>query len=315
MSKDPIRGCIESHYANQGTIDWKYLNGTDYVLCDCTDCRLIYQKYVPKANLLDQIYNVMVSAAFLREHERTLLTVDNFENIAGELAVLFRIINKHPTKILFLDHGLGYSRWARVAKAMGAKVFGTEISAEKIDVARMLGIEIVPDDILSDMRFDIIHTEQVLEHLTEPAEDFRRLASQLAPEGIIKVAVPPQGEIRKQLKAHGMMNWSPQVGMLEGSQKETAKDRDYVSILPLEHLNAFSPRSMHLLSKDCHLKLVSRVRRQAVPLYISSGPLVLRSVIQLSKVVLRPVFRRDSGYYLFARSRSNPSFADRRVAS
>src|SRR5579872_1235569 len=158
MAENPIRGFFERHYKNQGTIDWKYFVGTDYVLCDCAECGLIYQRYAPRENLLRYLYNDLISQSVLDEIETDRLTIDNFEKIAGELTSLFRLLGKHPTKIRFLDYGFGHARWARIAKAMGAKVFGTELSPEKIALARSLGIEVVPDDALVGMQFDLVHT-------------------------------------------------------------------------------------------------------------------------------------------------------------
>lgn len=285
MAENPIRGFLERHYKNQGTIDWKYLVGTDYVLCDCAECGLIYQRYAPTEILVRYIYNHLISPSVLTEIETDRLTIDNFEKIAGELSCLFRLLDKHPTKIRFLDYGFGHARWARVAKAMGAKVFGTELSSEKIALARTLGIEIVPDEVLVGMRFDLVHTEQVFEHLVAPAHEFHKLAKVLSCDGILKVAIPPQGSIRRQLKAHGV------------------RDQDYTSILvvgALEHLNAFSPRSMQVLAKRYDLRLTSRVRRQTIPFDPWGGVRLAGFLARVSRVTLRPL-RRDSGYYLFRR--------------
>ena len=89
----PVRNFIESHYGNQGGwLNWNKLEGKDFVLCDCLDCGLIYQKYIPNEATLHEIYDVMIGPKFLYELELASLTVDNFEKIAGELDVLFRIL-------------------------------------------------------------------------------------------------------------------------------------------------------------------------------------------------------------------------------
>jgi 2-polyprenyl-3-methyl-5-hydroxy-6-metoxy-1,4-benzoquinol methylase len=126
------------------------------------------------------------------------------------LGFLFRVVDKPPWQVRFLDHGFGHGRWARVAVAMGASVVATEISPEKVVNASKIGAQIVPHEVLSDMQFDIIHTEQVFEHLTDPERDFQTLAKALSKVGLMKVAVPPQGNIRASLKANGMISWSPQ---------------------------------------------------------------------------------------------------------
>jgi SAM-dependent methyltransferase len=221
----------------------------------------------------------MIDPSFLSQFELDLLTIENFGEIAGEMTSLFRMLDKHPSQVSVLDYGFGYARWARVATAIGAKVFGAEISPDKISLAQSLGIEVISTEDLPSMRFDIVHTEQVFEHLVEPRIEFEKLSNLLTCGGIMKVAVPRQGNIRRHLKSG-------------------ITDKDYESMLPvgaLEHLNAFSHRSMEVLAQSQNTKLVTYVRRQAIFFDLSD---VARSLTRLAKVMLRS-FRRDSGYYLF----------------
>jgi SAM-dependent methyltransferase len=301
LTSDPIRGMISTHYRCQGLINWEYLEGTDYTICDCTNCELIYQRNIPNDVVLNQIYNVMISPVFLKKFETSLLTVGNFENIANELGALFRRISKHPTQALVLDYGFGYGRWARVAVAMGAKVFATEISPEKISFAQTIGVEIIDDGAISEMRFDLIHAEQVFEHLTHPRQVFERLASALAPGGVMIVGVPRQGKIRRLLKQYGMIDWSP----LEGAWNPDVGKRggrryqDYNCIIPLEHLNAFSRKAIETLGNNSDLRLLSQLRRQVIPLHLSNVSAMGQSVVELSKTFATPMLRRESGSYIF----------------
>ena len=302
LTRDPVRSFIESHYKSQGRIDWQYLEGTDYVICDCTNCGLLYQKNVPNELMLDQLYNVMIGPKFLSDLEANRLTIDNFEQIAGELGLLFRLIDKPPRQVRFLDYGFGHGRWARVAVAMGASVFATEISLEKVAYASEIGVTIVSHRALADMQFDFIHTEQVFEHLTDPGRDFQTLAKALSRDGIMKIAVPPQRNIRASLKANGMISWSPQERLWNPrcSAPQESKYDDYVAILPLEHLNAYSRTSLAILAERNDMGFLSRVRRQSVPLCTLNSKHFVQSLVQLSRVMLRPMFRRDSGYYTLA---------------
>lgn len=306
MTAEPVRSYIASHYRKQGTINWNNLDGTDFILCDCQQCGSLWQKHAPNEFVLDKIYNEMIAAESLRKLEQRRLTVGNYDKIAGELAVLFRMVGKHPTDVHMLDYGYGYGRWGRVAAAMGAKVCGVEISPEKIETAKSIGIESISEDALSKMQFDIVHTEQVFEHLTEPAREFGKLAKTLLPGGIMKISVPPQGNIRRLLAKRGMIGQSPQEVLWDCGKPLDAKmqDSDYVAISPLEHLNVFSPTAIELLAKQNELIIVSRVRRQAVPIYVTSVSQFVASVAQLLKVSLRSVLRVNSGYYIVRRPMS-----------
>ena len=302
LASAPIRGMINTHYRCQGLVNWEYLDGTDYTVCDCSVCELIYQKHIPNDFMLDQIYNVMIAPAFLQRFESSLLTVGNFENIASELGALFRKIPKHPTQVCVLDYGFGYGRWARVAVAMGAKVFATEISPEKISFARTIGVEIINDDAISKMQFDLVHAEQVFEHLTHPRQAFRKLANALAPNGVMAVGVPRQGKVRRLLKQHGMIDWSPleRAWNPDVGKRGMRRFQDYNCIIPLEHLNAYSQKAIGILGENNGLQLVSQLRRQAIPLHLSNISLMLNSVVELSKIFATPMLRRESGSYIFA---------------
>lgn len=301
-ARDPVRGFVASHYRHQGHVDWRYLEGTDFVLVSCGACDSIYQRHAPNDFLMDNLYNVMIAPEGLFRVAMNHLTVDSFESVAGELSVLFRRLGKSPTEIRFLDYGLGYGRWARVAAAMGARVYATEISPEKIAFARSLGVEIITDDELDESQFDLIHTEQVFEHLAEPRAVFRRLTRALARDGIFKVAIPPAGNIRHRLASRGMIDVSPLEYNWHSDPRtrEAARHTDYICVAPLEHLNVFSGKAMRMLAARNDVRLIGSVRRETVPFSLLNHRTALRSLIRAAKVTLRPVFRRDSGYYLFS---------------
>jgi SAM-dependent methyltransferase len=244
----------------------------------------------------------MISPTFVKKFDLSLLTVDNFENIAGELGALFRSIPRHPTEIRVLDYGFGYGRWARVAVAMGAKVFATEISPEKIAFASTIGVKIVDDETITKMQFELIHAEQVFEHLTYPAQEFRKLAGVLTTDGLMTVGVPRQGKIRRLLKQRGMINWSPLEKAWNPNIGENSirSYHDYNCIIPLEHLNAYSGKSIEILAEKNNLQLISQLRKSSIPLHTINVALMLRSVVELSKVIATPILRRESGNYIFA---------------
>jgi hypothetical protein len=289
----PVRGFIESHYATQGRIDWSLLQGTDFALAGCPVCDLIYQVAVPNDALLENIYTRMINADFLRPLEQQMLTLPNFHQVAGELSVLFELIGKPCASIRFLDYGFGYGRWARVARAMGAEVFATEIGDDKAQAAADIGITMIDDSQVDEMRFDIVHTEQVFEHLPDPHAKFRRLAA--VTDGILKVAVPRGGPIRELLKSQGMAAESP---FARG--RLSREDRAYVGVQPLEHLNLFSPRTMRWLATDAGMRIVSTTRRSMTTIDLRGFAAVKDAAARVAKSVARDIVKPNTGYYLFA---------------
>jgi hypothetical protein len=296
MAEPPVRDWIDSHFRNQGVIDWTILAGTDYALARCTACALIFQKAAPGATTLEALYTGMISDSFLATFENGLLTIDAFQKIAGELALLFRATGKHPAEIRLLDYGSGYGRWGRVARAMGATVYATEIGDGKMRALADLGIRTIDDAEVDALRFDVVHTEQVFEHLVSPRETFVRLAGRT--DGVLKISVPRYEPIAALLKTDGITRRSAFGDMLDGAVLRK-KDAQFGAVQPLEHLNMFSPKSVALLAEAGHMQITGTVRRRATTLDLSSAKDAARSTLQIAKAVAREVVTRNTGYYLF----------------
>ncbi|QUT06597.1 class I SAM-dependent methyltransferase [Sphingobium phenoxybenzoativorans] len=292
FTQDPVRSFLESHFREQGHIEWATLEGTNFTLAECPECKLVFQRNVPNDAMLGRVYTEMISPSFLRAYEDDLLTVDNFRQIAGEMMMLFRMIDKPAGQIAFLDYGFGFGRWARVARALGATVYATEIGEEKLAMAADIGVRIIPDEAVDGMRFDIVHTEQVLEHLVDPRREFRRLAA--ITDGVMKVSVPPAGPIRSTIEKKGLAAESPFVR----AHAMRGDDLAHMAVQPLEHINAFSVKSIERLASENHMKIVDQVRRRATMMDIGSPKRFLRSLadfgIALGKAALKP----HTGYYL-----------------
>ncbi|WBH16359.1 class I SAM-dependent methyltransferase [Sphingomonas radiodurans] len=298
--EDPVRALVDSNFSRQGVIDWDLLEGIAFEVDKCATCDLIFQVQTPNEAMLEVIYTRMITARFLDEYERGLLTLDQFHRIAGEFTVLFEAIGKHPADITVLDFGVGQGRWARVARGMGATVYVTEIGDDKKRLARTLGLEVIEDDDIDTMTFDLVHTEQVLEHLVHPGRDFARLARAVAPGGLFKAAIPYRGKLEQLLTTKGL----PTTAMFAsgGAKAIPGEVEAFASIQPLEHLNAFSDTTMEWLSAKNGLKPVSQVRRRSVS-FDTGGPRALiggakKVGVELAKAVMRPKI----GYHLLRRS-------------
>lgn len=297
---DPsIVAFLESHYRDQGTVDMARFAGASYVVAHCGACDLLFQVNIPADDLLDYIYNQMIDPAKLSGIERDLITLDSVDKIAGEMATLFRLTGKAPSQITMLDYGLGYGRYARVARGMGATVYATEIGEEKRQIAASLGVQVIDDADIDTMQFDIVHTEQVLEHLIHPGRDFARLAR--ATGILFKAAVPARGNAMGLLAKSGLPPVSPYYRVSQGGRAE-ANDDAVVSIQPLEHLNAYSPATMDWLASRNGLSLISRVRMGKVGVDVSSPQRFARTAAKAATMLAKAVVQPDKGYYLFRRA-------------
>lgn len=297
--EDPVRALVQSNFGRQGVIDWPLLAGVPFEVGKCRTCDLLFQVQTPNDAMLEVIYTKMISPEFLEQYERGLLTLHEFHRIAGEFTVLFEMIGKHPADITVLDFGVGQGRWARVARGMGATVYVTEIGEDKKRLARTLGLEVIEDEDIDTMTFDLVHTEQVLEHLVHPGRDFARLARAVTPGGIFKAAVPYRGKLEQLLKTKGL----PTEAMFAtgGAKAIPGETEAFASIQPLEHLNAFSEATIDWLAAHNGLKKVSEVRRRSISVETGDARALVRGAkkvgVELAKAAMKPKI----GYYLLQR--------------
>lgn len=298
-SEEPVRSLIQSNFGMQGEIDWSLLEGVPYEVDQCVTCDLIYQARVPNDAMLEVVYTRMIGTAFLEEYERGLLTLAEFHRIAGEFTTLFERIGKHPADIAMLDFGVGQGRWARVARAMGATVYVTEIGDDKKRLARTLGLEVIEDANVDTMTFDLVHTEQVLEHLVHPGRDFARLARAVAPGGLFKAAIPYRGRLETLLTTKGL----PKVAMFAsgGAKAIPGEAEAFAAIMPLEHLNAFSDATIAWLAGANDLVEVGHVRRRSISVGTSGPRALLGGAAKVGVELVKAAARPRIGYHLLRR--------------
>jgi SAM-dependent methyltransferase len=84
-------------------------------------------------------------------------------------------------------NGVGYFAF----KQRGIDWIGLDTNPRWIEFGRQHGIPIVARDLADvEERFDLIYTQQVLEHIAEPLPFLEQARERLAPGGILHVAVP-----------------------------------------------------------------------------------------------------------------------------
>ncbi|WP_198045800.1 class I SAM-dependent methyltransferase [Novosphingobium aquimarinum] len=298
---DPVKSLVSSNYAEQGVVDWSLLADAEFEVHHCPRCDLIYQSNVPGDALLEEIYTRMISSEALEQYERSLLTLDNFQRISGEFATIFHHMNKPIHAIRVLDYGMGMGRWARVARGMGAEVYATEIGDDKYTLGRALGIKMLEDEEVDGNTFDLVHTEQVCEHLVHPGRDFARLAKTLAPGGLFKVAVPYRGNLESILRAGKL---SDRALFATAGARDIPGDAEASgAIQPLEHLNAYSAKTIDWLARDNGLEIVAQVRRRSVAIDTDSIKGMASGVKRLGVELTKAAIRLRIGYYLLRKPR------------
>jgi SAM-dependent methyltransferase len=268
FSSEGIQNYLRTHYEGNAS---HTADDCLYVLTRCEHCGLNFQKYIPDDNFLGEIYNQWVPGTdFEREHRN--YSLEEYRYLAEQVQFVIQHLGRPPGELHMLDFGFGWAHWSRMAMAYGCRVSGVELSQERAEHGRSVGIQVVPLDALPDRTFHFIHTEQVFEHLAEPRAVLDRLVAALAPGGLIKISVPDAVASLKKIQ--------------RGESFGSLSVKDKMPIAPLEHINAFDHASLVAFGKAAGLQ---PVRPSFFRLYnAASGLLQLKN---LARVVARPVYR------------------------
>ena len=200
----------------------------DYTLVESATCGLIFHRGVPTPELLVRIYD----AEEIHDPEMQLLHRGLAEQPGYTFQVeeMLKYFGRHPAEVEVLDYGMGPGNWLLMAHAYGCRVSGAEFSDGHVDAA-IPGVEVVPYDDLPVGRYDFVNTEQVFEHLTDPAETGTRLVAALRPGGVLRISVPNAGNLHELLADP---DWR--------AAKGTARSLN--TVVPLEHINGFTHDSL-----------------------------------------------------------------------
>ena len=270
----PIKSYLEAFYAPQGGIEFEYLSEARYILEECLECGLIYQAEIPNDFLMTKLYDQWIEPAKVFGDDDDL---GSYAEYAQEVMMLVAWLRHTPAPPKFLDFGMGWGRWLRMAGAFGGDVYGTELSASRIAYAQSEGIKVIAWDEIPEHRFDFINTEQVCEHLPQPLETLRYLAASLRPNGLIKISVPNGSDFKRRLKA---ADWT--------APKFSRNSLNAAA--PLEHINCFNYQSLLRMADLAGLKPTALPWSIQLKYRLSSE--VAKEAL---KIVLRKYFR---GRYL-----------------
>ena len=217
-------------------LDMALLANDLYQIDKCRQCGCLFQVFVLNSAGQAALYGEWVdSLASLQKKQNAPTKL--FRKYAGQLETIGRLLKRPPNQIEVLEFGIGWGYWSRMATAFGYNVQGLELSPERIDHARQLGVEVIealPD---AGPHYDFIYANQVFEHLEQPLETLKQLVERLKPQGLIYLRVPDGRGIENQLRRHG---WRSELD----------------AIHPLEHINCFTRKSLIKMAANAGLKPV-----------------------------------------------------------
>ena len=259
---DPaIKIYLESFYNSQGSIDFSYLHDVDYIISKCVVCNLIFQKNIPSDELMEILYGKWIDPLKVFYLKDGCKDIEYFLNYSKQIANVIKYFGKKPKDLVFLDFGMGWGHWCRVAKSYHCKVYGNELTTSRIQYAKNEGIEVISKEDISKTKFDFINIDNVFEHISTPLEVLAYLKKSLKPDGLIRIYVPNGLNIENKIRNFKLAKIK--LGKIN-------------EIAPLEHINCFNHESLIEMGKRVGLREV-RVK----PVYINTfGDLVDTRVLQ-----------------------------------
>ena len=229
-----MQAFLEDFY--RGRLDTDLLRQASYRLLQCDQCELLYQSEILNQSGMALLYEDWVDHQKSLQKKRRAGT-KLYSQYAGQMRSLQALFATVPADVRVLDYGMGWGYWARMAQAHGFDVSGIELSQQRAEHARSMGLDVLEGLPLEAAQYHFIYANQVFEHLAEPRQAMIELIRSLLPEGVLHIRVPDGRGIAASLRQKG---WS---GELD-------------AIHPLEHINCFTRDSLQWLAGDLGLEAI-----------------------------------------------------------
>jgi len=283
-----IKKYLESYYSPQWKDGFKYLAGASYVLCECGECRLIFQKEIPGDKLREILYEDWIDQKTVLEWHAKADNLDFYSSHASEIMQVIAVLKRPNRELKFFDYGMGWGTWALLAKAFGCHSYGLEISRTRINYAKSLGIEAILWDELPQYKFDFINAEQIFEHIPKPLDELINLRKSLGPNGILKISVPTARDIYRRIR---VMDW----------QAPNNSRNSLNPVSPREHINFYRRQSIIKMAEIAKLKEIFIPLRLQYQ-YLTSWKGARRIIKNIYPPLARNVFK-NRNYLFFSNGR------------
>jgi SAM-dependent methyltransferase len=237
MTDPSIWQFLETYY--EGRIDKSILAEGVYEISSCKACGFVWQAWVLSEDAMPLLYGKWICSKKSLEKKK-FADAALFQSYANQAAAISTLVAKPPHQTSVLDFGMGWGHWANMCKAFGYNVKGIELSHERVQYAKDMGLEVLDSlDDVNQFKFDFINSEQVFEHITEPLATLQHLCESLNEQGVIRIAVPDGAAA---LKPIGQPGW------------KAGKD----ALHPLEHVNCFTHTTLKQLGTAAGLDFIER---------------------------------------------------------
>tara|TARA_Y100000590_G_C15613488_1_gene974800 strand:- start:401 stop:1276 length:876 start_codon:yes stop_codon:yes gene_type:complete len=227
---------LEKYYGENIKNYIKTLKDYEYNLIECSNCKTIFQEYIPTDEFSFKLYEEIISLKKSFEKKRDL-DLKNFNSSFNEIHALQSLIDKKSHDIKVLEFGGGWGYWSRFIKSLNYQVFVNELSVTRKKFLEDNSLKIIEDLENTKETFDIIYSDQTFEHLNYPKEILDLLYKKLNRNGLIFLKFPNSFNFKRKLKNNYVPN----------------KD----AVHPLEHINLFNLKSFKTMTKDLNLSILN----------------------------------------------------------
>jgi 2-polyprenyl-3-methyl-5-hydroxy-6-metoxy-1,4-benzoquinol methylase len=218
-----------------------------FELVRCRGCDMRYHARVLDAAGLSRLYATWIDGAQIERFEAAHGRESRFA-VGRQLVkhvLRMHALAGHGEHMKVLDFGCGDGRTLRVVDALGLQAIGVDASATRMERAARAGLSVHPtlEAALGEAggSVDAIVMSEVIEHLVAPRPVLESLVAALRPGGVILIEAPD---------ARG----------IDGAPKGFEQMR---VVHPLEHVNAFTPKTLETLARRVGLEPARRVPAHA----------------------------------------------------
>ena len=214
--------------------------GLQFHVVTCKKCGMIFTHPRPSKDWISKVH--------INSKEFEFFTINHAKKWEASYQKGISIISAYKGSGRLLDVGCGTGYFANLARDAGFEVTGTDVAKSAVEFAsKNFRLRVHYGDMaelkLEPRTFDIITLCNVLEHMLDPVETMRACYNVLENNGIIYLETPNAELLR--LSAHNRL-------LLRLRERL----RGDSSLIPWEHLNYFSPKTLKSLLKNTGFKIV-----------------------------------------------------------
>ena len=157
-----IQKFLKNYYHERISPYLNELGKYDYVIFECLNCSLTFQKYIPNEKFSKRLYEQIISD----EESKIKMKKLPASRYLKDFKLIKKIIKKENQDISILEFGSGNGEWAYEAKKLNFDITANEYSKNRIETLKKKGLKVCDNINACKDRFDIIFSNQVFEHIS-----------------------------------------------------------------------------------------------------------------------------------------------------